>query len=158
TGEQVKLYAAGRTDAGAHAEGQVANFHYGGRLTTARLTAALNARLPPDVAVLRADEAAPDFHARYSARRRRYRYPLPHRPHPPGARPRPLLAGPRPGRGGRGGRARRGAGRPPRLAPVLRRVRAGRRPRAHDPRGARRPPRPVRGAGAAGRGLPARPG
>ncbi|HSR22363.1 MAG TPA: tRNA pseudouridine(38-40) synthase TruA, partial [Candidatus Eisenbacteria bacterium] len=74
TGEQVKVYAAGRTDAGAHAEGQVANFHYGGRLSPARLTAALNARLPPDVAVLRADDAAPDFHARYSARWRRYRY------------------------------------------------------------------------------------
>ncbi|HEY7199417.1 MAG TPA: tRNA pseudouridine(38-40) synthase TruA [Candidatus Dormibacteraeota bacterium] len=74
TGERVKLYAAGRTDAGAHAEGQVANFHYGGRLTTRRLTAALNARLPPDVAVLRVDEASPEFHARYSARWRRYRY------------------------------------------------------------------------------------
>src|SRR2546423_517699 len=52
TGEQVKLYAAGRTDAGAHAEGQVANFHYAGRLQPARLQAALNARLPPDIAVL----------------------------------------------------------------------------------------------------------
>ncbi|HXM55591.1 MAG TPA: tRNA pseudouridine(38-40) synthase TruA [Candidatus Dormibacteraeota bacterium] len=80
TGEQVKLYAAGRTDAGAHAEGQVANFHYAGRLSTARLAAALNARLPPDVAVLRADEAAPDFHARYSARWRRYRYRFLDRP------------------------------------------------------------------------------
>jgi tRNA pseudouridine38-40 synthase len=80
TGEQVSLYAAGRTDAGAHAEGQVVNFHYGGRLSVARLTAALNARLPPDVAVLRADEAAPDFHARYSARWRRYRYRFLDRP------------------------------------------------------------------------------
>lgn len=74
TGETPKLYAAGRTDAGAHAEGQVANFHYGGRLAAARLAAALNARLPPDVAVLAADDAAPGFHARYSARWRRYRY------------------------------------------------------------------------------------
>ena len=74
TGEQPTLYAAGRTDAGAHAEGQVANFHYGGRLSARRLTAALNAHLPPDVAVLRADDAPQGFHARYSARRRRYRY------------------------------------------------------------------------------------
>lgn len=74
TGEQPKLHAAGRTDAGAHAEGQVANFQYGGRLPSARLAAALNAHLPPDVVVLRADEAPPDFHARYSARWRRYRY------------------------------------------------------------------------------------
>jgi tRNA pseudouridine38-40 synthase len=80
TGEQPKVYAAGRTDAGAHAEGQVANFHYGGRLSPARLTAALNARLPPDVAVLRADEAPADFHARYSARWRRYRYRFLDRP------------------------------------------------------------------------------
>jgi tRNA pseudouridine38-40 synthase len=68
------VHAAGRTDAGAHAEGQVVSFLYGGRLPAARLAAALNARLPPDVAVLRADEAAPGFHARYSARWRRYRY------------------------------------------------------------------------------------
>jgi len=74
TGERPILYAAGRTDAGAHAEGQVANFHYAGRLSPERLAAALNARLPPDVAVLRAEEVAADFHSRYSARWRHYRY------------------------------------------------------------------------------------
>jgi tRNA pseudouridine38-40 synthase len=74
TGETPRLYAAGRTDAGAHAEGQVANFHYAGRLAPMRLRAALNARLPADVAVLAVDEAPDDFHARYSARWRRYRY------------------------------------------------------------------------------------
>lgn len=74
TGELPRLYAAGRTDAGAHAEGQVANFHYEGRLSPPRLAAALNARLPSDIAVLSADEAPQDFHARYSARWRRYRY------------------------------------------------------------------------------------
>jgi tRNA pseudouridine38-40 synthase len=74
TGEQPTVYAAGRTDAGAHAEGQVANFHYAGRLSPERIAAALNARLPADVAVLRAGEAAAGFHARYSARWRRYRY------------------------------------------------------------------------------------
>ncbi|HEY4026460.1 MAG TPA: tRNA pseudouridine(38-40) synthase TruA [Candidatus Dormibacteraeota bacterium] len=74
TGEAAKVYAAGRTDAGAHAEGQVANFHYAGRLAPHRLAAALNARLPSDVAVLRVDEVPADFHARYSARWRHYRY------------------------------------------------------------------------------------
>ncbi len=74
TGESPRLYAAGRTDAGAHAEGQVANFHYAGRLLPARLRAGLNARLPEDVVVLDVGEAPPDFHARYSARWRRYRY------------------------------------------------------------------------------------
>lgn len=74
TGERPRVYAAGRTDAGAHAEGQVANFTYAGRLTPTRLAAALNARLPGDVAVLAAEEVPADFHARYSARWRRYRY------------------------------------------------------------------------------------
>jgi tRNA pseudouridine38-40 synthase len=74
TGKDVTVYAAGRTDAGAHAEGQVANFHTDGRLSPHRLMAALNARLPEDVAVLSAEEVAEDFHARYSAKWRRYRY------------------------------------------------------------------------------------
>jgi len=74
TGKDHVVYAAGRTDAGAHAEGQVVNFHTDGRLSPRRLVAALNARLPEDVAVLSAEAVADDFHARYSARWRRYRY------------------------------------------------------------------------------------
>jgi tRNA pseudouridine38-40 synthase len=74
TGKDHVVYAAGRTDAGAHAEGQVANFHTDGRISPRRLMAALNARLPDDVAVLSAEEVGDDFHARYSARWRRYRY------------------------------------------------------------------------------------
>ena len=74
TGKDHVVYGAGRTDAGAHAEGQVANFQFEGRIATDRLAAALNAKLPEDVAVLSA-EAVPDgFHARFSARWRRYRY------------------------------------------------------------------------------------
>ncbi len=74
TGRDVVVYAAGRTDAGAHAEGQVANFHTDGRISPPRLMAALNARLPEDVAVLSAEIVDDGFHARYSARWRRYRY------------------------------------------------------------------------------------
>lgn len=74
TGKDHTVYAAGRTDAGAHAEGQVVNFHTDGRIAPRRLMAALNARLPEDVAVLWAEEVADDFHARYTARWRRYRY------------------------------------------------------------------------------------
>src|SRR5439155_424071 len=74
TAKDGDVYAAGRTDAGAHAEGQVANFQTDGRITPHRLMAALNARLPEDVAVLTAEEVPDDFHARYSARWRRYRY------------------------------------------------------------------------------------
>jgi len=74
TGQDLTVYGAGRTDAGAHAEGQVANFRTDGRIAPHRLMAALNARLPEDVAVLSAQEVADGFHARYSARWRRYRY------------------------------------------------------------------------------------
>ena len=74
TGVETTLYAAGRTDAGAHAEGQVVNFHYAGSLPVSRIAAALNARLPPDAVVLVADDVPAGFHARYSARGRRYRY------------------------------------------------------------------------------------
>lgn len=74
TGQEPTVYGAGRTDAGAHAEGQVANFRTDGRIAPRRLMAALNARLPGDVAVLSAEEVPDDFHARYSARWRRYRY------------------------------------------------------------------------------------
>jgi tRNA pseudouridine38-40 synthase len=74
TGQDVTVYAAGRTDAQAHAEGQVANFHTDGRISPPRLMAALNARLPEEVAVLSVEEVDDGFHARYSARWRRYRY------------------------------------------------------------------------------------
>jgi len=74
TGNDHVVYGAGRTDAGAHAEGQVANFRFEGRIPTERLAAALNARLPEDVAVLSAAPVPDGFHARFSARWRRYRY------------------------------------------------------------------------------------
>jgi tRNA pseudouridine38-40 synthase len=74
TGKDHVVYAAGRTDAGAHAEGQVVNFTFEGRIAPQRLVAALNARLPDDVAALSAEVVPDAFHARYSARWRRYRY------------------------------------------------------------------------------------
>ncbi len=74
TGVDHKVYAAGRTDTGAHAEGQVVSFQTDGRISPQRMVAALNARLPEDVSVLSAEMAPDEFHARYSARWRRYRY------------------------------------------------------------------------------------
>jgi tRNA pseudouridine38-40 synthase len=74
TGQDHVVYGAGRTDAGAHAEGQVVNFQLRGRIAPDRLVAALNARLPEDVSALSAEVVPDDFHARYSARWRRYRY------------------------------------------------------------------------------------
>ncbi|MEW6750197.1 MAG: tRNA pseudouridine(38-40) synthase TruA [Candidatus Latescibacterota bacterium] len=72
--EPVRPTGAGRTDAGTHALGQVAHFRTHSDLPLERLQRGLNGLLPPDVAVRSAEEAAPEFHARYSARGKRYRY------------------------------------------------------------------------------------
>lgn len=74
TGSDVKLMAAGRTDAGAHSLGQTANFFLAGAVDPEQLRRRLNGVLPADIAVLAADLVPEDFHARFSARRRRYRY------------------------------------------------------------------------------------
>ena len=74
TRECVDLIGAGRTDAGVHALGQVANFHTASRIATDRFPRALNAHLPKTIRILSAWEGAPDFHARYSATGRTYRY------------------------------------------------------------------------------------
>jgi tRNA pseudouridine38-40 synthase len=68
------LAVAGRTDSGVHALGQVASVDVEGGPPAARAAEALNTRLPDEISVTRVDEAAPDFHARYSATSRSYRY------------------------------------------------------------------------------------
>ena len=68
------LAVAGRTDAGVHATGQVASVDVEGGPPPERTAEALNTALPDDVAVVAAEEAAPDFHARFSARSRSYCY------------------------------------------------------------------------------------
>jgi tRNA pseudouridine38-40 synthase len=68
------LAVAGRTDTGVHALGQVASVDVDGGPPPERAAAALNAELPDDVAVVGAEEAEADFHARFSARSRSYRY------------------------------------------------------------------------------------
>ncbi len=70
------LLAAGRTDAGVHARGQVIAFELDWKHDPGLLDVALNAHLPPDVAVRETRLAAPGFHPRFSARCRRYRYSL----------------------------------------------------------------------------------
>jgi tRNA pseudouridine38-40 synthase len=69
-----RLAVAGRTDTGVHALANVASVDVIGGPPPARAVEALNAALPEDVAVIRVDEAAHDFHARHSARSRSYRY------------------------------------------------------------------------------------
>jgi len=68
------LAVAGRTDAGVHATGQVASVEVEGGPPAERVTEALNAALPDDVAVVGAEVAADGFNARFSARARSYRY------------------------------------------------------------------------------------
>jgi tRNA pseudouridine38-40 synthase len=68
------LVVAGRTDAGVHALGNVASVDVEGGPGAERAAEALNTALPEDVAVVAAEAAAPDFHARFSARSRTYRY------------------------------------------------------------------------------------
>ncbi|HET7009308.1 MAG TPA: tRNA pseudouridine(38-40) synthase TruA, partial [Anaerolineales bacterium] len=75
------LRSAGRTDTGAHARGQVVAFDLAWRREPEALTSALNAHLPPDVAVRRTGIAPDGFHPRYAARRRRYSYALVAAPH-----------------------------------------------------------------------------
>ena len=72
--EAVIPVGAGRTDAGTHALGQVAHLHTHSDLPLERLLRGLNGLLPPDIAVLAVEEAPSRFHARYSAKGKRYRY------------------------------------------------------------------------------------
>jgi tRNA pseudouridine38-40 synthase len=75
-GHPVRIHGSGRTDAGVHALGQVANFRTTSTIPADRLPHAINAHLPPDIAVLRADDVPDAFHARYSATGKTYRYTL----------------------------------------------------------------------------------
>ena len=68
------VQGAGRTDAGVHALGQVANFKTESTLSAGVFQRAFNALLPPSIRVVAAEEAGPDFHARWSALAKTYRY------------------------------------------------------------------------------------
>ncbi len=89
SGEPVQTVASGRTDAGVHASGQVVHFDLDRWAPPERIVGALNAHLRPlPIAVLEARCARDDFHARFHALRRRYRYTILNRRAPPA-----LLAG-----------------------------------------------------------------
>jgi tRNA pseudouridine38-40 synthase len=75
SGERVTSFAAGRTDAGVHALGQVVHFDLARETTAATVMDAVNFHLKPNpIAVLAAEIAPEDFHARFSAKARAYRY------------------------------------------------------------------------------------
>ncbi|MDX6290852.1 MAG: tRNA pseudouridine38-40 synthase, partial [Blastocatellia bacterium] len=76
----VTVHGSGRTDAGVHAEGQVASVHLRRQITSAKLRSAINGNLDRDVRVLFAEVSPEDFHARYSALGKTYVYRLVHGP------------------------------------------------------------------------------
>ncbi len=79
----IEVYGSGRTDAGTHAKGQVANFHMNWMGTEAELMAKINSHLPEDIAVLSLEEADGRFHSRLSAKAKTYEYTIWNSPIPP---------------------------------------------------------------------------
>ena len=73
---EVKVFAAGRTDSGVHASGQVVHFDSLGYIPSSRWAAALNGRLPESIRVLESVATPADWHSCYSAIYRRYRYTI----------------------------------------------------------------------------------
>lgn len=80
TGEASRVRGAGRTDAGVHARGQTAAFPMPGAIPLDRIPAALNSRLPDDIAVTEAREEAPDFDPRRHCLMKQYSYSFTHGP------------------------------------------------------------------------------
>lgn len=81
-GEQIHIYTAGRTDTGVHAAGQVINFVSKVRIPEEKIPKALNSLLPRDIRILLAQDEGEEFHARRSARWKRYDYRIDNRPIP----------------------------------------------------------------------------
>ena len=80
--EKVHLIVSGRTDSGTHALAQVANFKTKSKIPPDKLRLALNSWLPADIAISKAEEKALDFHSRFDAKSKIYRYSILNRPHP----------------------------------------------------------------------------
>ena len=73
-GEPIEVSGSGRTDAGVHAEGQVANFHCKSPMGAEEILAQLRRYLPEDIGIYSCREVAPRFHARLNAREKTYCY------------------------------------------------------------------------------------
>lgn len=73
-GSPVRVFASGRTDAGVHAKGQVIHFDSPLSIPVGKWSIALNSLLPDDISVLQVEKAAHDFHARFDAAGKEYRY------------------------------------------------------------------------------------
>jgi tRNA pseudouridine38-40 synthase len=91
TGRRATVHGAGRTDAGVHALGQAAHVRIAGTLPAERMMHALNAHLPDDIAVKTCEEAPDNFHARYDAAGKKYRYTVYNGPIRPAVERRTML-------------------------------------------------------------------
>lgn len=80
TGEDIIPDGAGRTDAGVHAYGQVASFVTNSSIPAEKFTPALNTYLPESISIITSKEVDEDFHARFSAKGKHYRYIIINRP------------------------------------------------------------------------------
>jgi pseudouridylate synthase I len=81
TREKVNITGSGRTDAGVHALGQVANFKTNSAIPANRIPDALNAKLPKDISIINCEEVDEDFHSRFSAKGKIYRYLIYNKPY-----------------------------------------------------------------------------
>ena len=73
-GEEIEISGSGRTDAGAHAEHQIANFHCSSNMTCQEILNQLRRYLPEDIGIYSCQEASERFHARLNCKRKTYRY------------------------------------------------------------------------------------
>lgn len=76
TGEIITLQGSGRTDSGVHALAQIAHFDTESRMPAEKFTIALNCGLPASIRIHKSYEVSEDFHARFSAKRKYYRYTI----------------------------------------------------------------------------------
>lgn len=74
--KDIKIIGSGRTDLGVHAYGQVANFKVDTTIPMDKVPEVLNHHLPKEISVVMAKEMDPDFHSRYCAHRKTYRYQI----------------------------------------------------------------------------------
>lgn len=74
TGEEIELIGSGRTDAGVHALGQVANFKTNSNIPIEKFAMAINSKLKKSIVIKSAEEVEERFHSRYAAHSKKYRY------------------------------------------------------------------------------------
>jgi len=74
TGEKIELIASGRTDAGVHSLGQIANFKTNSKIDIKKIPFALNSKLKKSIVIQKAEEVDERFHSRFSCKLKKYRY------------------------------------------------------------------------------------